>query len=92
MSGPDRERPARSGVTSRQTAILAVLCDAGEALSTTEVRVRVNRERPAPLVAEQVYRALLALREAGVVRRVKVAGSRNTFWEATVEMVREQVG
>jgi Fe2+ or Zn2+ uptake regulation protein len=68
-----------------------VLCDAGEPLSTTEVRERINRGRDCALVAEQVYRALVGLQQAGVVRRVNVADSRKAFWEETVEPAREEV-
>jgi Fe2+ or Zn2+ uptake regulation protein len=68
-----------------------VLCDAGEPLSTTEVRERINRGRDRALVAEQVYRALVSLQRAGGVRRVHVAGSRKAFWEATVEVTHEEV-
>jgi hypothetical protein len=53
-----------------------LLCDAGEPLSTTEVRERFNRGRDRALVAEQVYRALVSLQQTGAVRRVHVAGSR----------------
>jgi DNA invertase Pin-like site-specific DNA recombinase len=49
---------------------LTVLCGAGEPLSTTEVRERINRGRDGALVAEQVYRALIGLQQAGAVRRV----------------------
>jgi Fe2+ or Zn2+ uptake regulation protein len=80
------------GLSPRQAAVLAVLCDAGEPLSTTVVRVRVNRGRACALVAEQVYRALVALQQAGAVRRVRVADSRKAFWEAAVSAKREEAG
>jgi Fe2+ or Zn2+ uptake regulation protein len=70
---------------------LTLLCDAGEPLSTTEVRERINRGRDRTLVAEQVYRALVSLQQTGAVRRVHVAASRKGFWEATVEVTREEV-
>ncbi len=72
--------------------MLSVLCDAGGALSTTEVRERLNKRRERDLVAEQVYRALVSLQQAGLVRRVTVSGSRKAFWEAAVDVVREEVG
>jgi Fe2+ or Zn2+ uptake regulation protein len=75
----------------RQAVILTVLCGAGEPLSTTEVREHINRGRDRALVAEQVYRALLGLKQAGAVRRVNVADSRKAFWEATVEIAHEEV-
>jgi Fe2+ or Zn2+ uptake regulation protein len=71
---------------------LAVLCDAGEPLSTTEVRERINRRRDRVLVAEQVYRALIGLQQAGVARRVLVADSRKAFWETAVDVVRDEAG
>jgi Fe2+ or Zn2+ uptake regulation protein len=79
------------GFSPRQAVILTVLCGAGEPLSTTEVRERINRGRDRALVAEQVYRALLGLKQAGVVRRVRVADSRKAFWEAAVEVTCEEV-
>jgi Fe2+ or Zn2+ uptake regulation protein len=68
-----------------------VLCDAGEPLSTTGVRERINRGRDRALVAEQVYRALVSLQQAGAVRRVNVADSRKAFWEPVVDLAREEV-
>jgi Fe2+ or Zn2+ uptake regulation protein len=85
-------RSARDGLSPRQAAILTLLCDAGEPLSTTEVRERINRGRERALVAEQVYRALVSLQQAGAVRRVRVADSRKAFWEAAVDLTREEVG
>jgi Fe2+ or Zn2+ uptake regulation protein len=79
------------GFSPRRAAILTLLCDAGGPLSTTEVRERLNRGRDGALVAEQVYRALLSLQQAGAVRRVYVANSRKAFWEAAVEVTREGV-
>ncbi len=79
------------GFSARHVAVLAVLCGAGSALSTTEVRERFNRGRDRALVAEQVYRALVSLQQAALVRRVDVVGSRKAFWEATVDVVREEV-
>jgi Fe2+ or Zn2+ uptake regulation protein len=84
-------RSGRTGLSPRHAAILTLLCDAGETLSTTEVRERITRGRERALVAEQVYRALISLQRAGGVRRVHVAGSRKAFWEATVDVVREKV-
>ena len=89
MSGG--RRSGRTGLSGRHAAILTLLCDAGEPLSTTEVRERINRGRDRTLVAEQVYRALVSLQQTGAARRVYVADSRNTFWEATVEVTREEV-
>ena len=82
----------RSGLTPRRAAILAVLCDVGEPLSTTEVREHLNRDRERALVAEQVDRALVSLQQGGAVRRVHIPASRKVFWEAAVDIVREEVG
>jgi Fe2+ or Zn2+ uptake regulation protein len=84
-------RAARAGLSARHAAILTVLCGAGEPLSTTEVRERINRGRDRALVAEQVYRALVSLQPAGAVRRVHVPDSRNAFWEVAVDVAREEV-
>jgi Fe2+ or Zn2+ uptake regulation protein len=70
---------------------LTVLSGAGEPLSTTDVRERINRGRDRALVAEQVYRALIGMQQAGAVRRVHVADSRKAFWKATVDVTREEV-
>jgi Fe2+ or Zn2+ uptake regulation protein len=70
---------------------LRALCDAGAPLSTTEVRELLNRGRDRTLVAEQVYRALISLHQAGAVRRVHVADSRKAFWEAVINLAREEV-
>jgi len=85
-------RSGRTGLSGRHAVILTLLCDAGGPLSTTEVRERFNRGRDRALVAEQVYRALISLQQTGAVRRVNVADSRKAFWEATVDVVREEVG
>ena len=84
-------RSGRTGLSARHVAILTLLCDAGKPLSTTEVRERINRERDGALVAEQVYRALVSLAQSGAARRVHVADSRNVFWEAMVDVMREEV-
>ena len=87
MSGARRLR----GFSPRQAAILTVLCGAGEPLSTTEVRERINRGRDRALVAEQVYRALIGLHQADAVRRVHVADSRKAFCKATVDVTGEEI-
>lgn len=92
VTGSGRRRIASSGINPRHTAILAVLCEAGEALSTTEIRLRLNRGCRTPLVAEQVYRVLLALQQADLVRRVQVDGTRNAFWAAHADGARAVAG
>jgi Fe2+ or Zn2+ uptake regulation protein len=78
-------------LSPRQAAVLLVLSEAGAALSTTQVRERINRGRDRALVAEQVYRALLTLQTGELVRRVHVAESRLAFWAAAVDISREEV-
>jgi Fe2+ or Zn2+ uptake regulation protein len=77
-------------LSPRAAAILVLLCEAGDPLSTTKVRERINRGRDHGLVAEQVYRALVGLQQAGLVRRVHVAGSRKAFWEAAIDLTAEE--
>jgi Fe2+ or Zn2+ uptake regulation protein len=72
-----------------QAEVLAVLCEAAAPLSTREVRELVNRQRSELLVAEPVYRRLLALPRHGLVRRVDVAGKRNTHWQCAAGACRE---
>ena len=84
-------RSGRTGLSARHVAILTLLCDAGEPLSTTEVRERFNRGRDRALVAEQIYRALVSLEQTGALRRVHVTDSRKAFWEPTVDVTREEV-
>ena len=58
--------PGGAPLTARQTEILAHVHVAGGALSTSDVRTRVNEQRRTPLVAEQVYRVLRALQDRGL--------------------------
>lgn len=64
----------------RQVAVLAAVRSAGGYLSTTEIRTRVNSTTHAPLVAEQVYQALLILERRGLVDRVHIASSVKSHW------------
>jgi Fe2+ or Zn2+ uptake regulation protein len=79
-------------LSPRRAAVLTELCAAGEPLSTTPVRERVNRAQQQALVAEHVYGTLAALERSGFVRRVRILGSRNAFWEAAIQAVRDEVG
>ncbi len=53
--------------------LLEVLAGASEPMSTTQARLAANRvlpaPRPGPVVAEEVYRAVVILARRGVVRR-----------------------
>ena len=80
--------PGRAPLTARQTEILAHVKVAGGALSTSDVRVRVNEQRRTPLVAEQVYRALRALQNRGLVERVHPRHEHSAL-QAGVRAIRE---
>lgn len=81
--------PGSAPLTARQTEILAHLTIAGGALSTSDVRVRVNEQRRTPLVAEQVYRALRSLQGRGLVERVHIHGTNKAHWQAQSRIVQE---
>lgn len=61
------------GLNARQEAVLAVLVAADQPLSTTCIRTRVNAQPTAGLIAEQIYRTLLALHRRGFVERTQNA-------------------
>jgi Fe2+ or Zn2+ uptake regulation protein len=76
-----------TGLTGVQEEILAVLLAAAEPITATELRERLNAARPVALVAEQVYRRLVALERRGLIQRAgpRVAGRpRNHCWQPTV--------
>lgn len=81
--------PSTPPLTARQTEILAHVTLAGGALSTSDVRARVNEQRCTPLVAEQVYRVLRALQDRGLVERVHVHGTNKAYWQAPGRAMRE---
>lgn len=67
--------------------LVAVLATAEGPLSTTDARIAVaNRlgSQDRPVVAEQVYHALLVLHRRGVMRRVDERPSRRAQWELAV--------
>lgn len=67
-----------------------VLADATEPLSTTQARLTVTercQRRGRPVVAEEVYRALVLLARRGVVRRVNDQPGRGAHWELTCRHV-----
>lgn len=76
-------------LTPRQTAILAVVTVAGEAVSSSDVRARVNEQHGTPLVAEQVYRALRALQDRGLIERVHIHGTNKAHWQTPARANRE---
>jgi Fe2+ or Zn2+ uptake regulation protein len=73
-----------TGLTGVQEEILAVLLAAAEPITATELRARLNAARPLALVAEQVYRRLMALERRGLIQRAgpRVAGDRDR-WQPT---------
>ncbi|BBZ31181.1 hypothetical protein MMAD_56680 (plasmid) [Mycolicibacterium madagascariense] len=61
--------------------VLAALERIGSPVSTTDVMRWLNRDRTTPLVVDQVYRALDALRSRGTVQRLKSAGNKRVrYW------------
>lgn len=63
--------------------ILAVMAGSAQPLSTTDIRLRLNENRPQPLVAEQVYRDLRRLADRGYVERVAIPGTPKAHWTLT---------
>lgn len=71
------------GLTAVQRELLAALRAAAVPLTATELRTRLNAGRVQPLIAEQVYRRLVALERRGLVGRAATAsGRRDTSWRA----------
>ncbi|MEZ0362298.1 hypothetical protein ACAG26_01140 [Mycobacterium sp. pUA109] len=68
-------------ISPLQAEILAIIGDFGSPVNTTEVRHLLNRQRIRPLVAEQVYHALVTLQRHRLVCRVPRPGTRNVYWE-----------
>lgn len=67
--------------------LLKVLQEADGPITTTEARLEVSRGRGSeerPVVAEQVYRALMVLQSCGAVRRVDDCSRRDALWELAV--------
>lgn len=64
--------------------LLKVLDAAQQPITTTEARLTIARGlegQDRPVVAEQVYRALVVLQRRGVVRRVEENSRRDAQWE-----------
>lgn len=73
-----------AGLTDVQRELLAALREAAAPLTATQLRTRVNAGRMQPLIAEQVYRRLVALERRGLIRRAPTAaGCRHSEWQAT---------
>lgn len=79
------------GLSDAQRELLAALCEAAVPVTATQLRTRVNAGRVQPLIAEQVYRRLVALERRGLIRRAPTtSGRRDTSWQAiTVASRRE---
>ena len=62
--------------------VLAALERIGCPVTTTDLMRLLNRDRETPLVVDQVYRAVEALRGRGAVRRLKTASNKRVrYWE-----------
>jgi len=64
--------------------LLHVLAAAQRPITTTEARLALTAppaHHARPVVAEQVYRALVVLQRHGMVRRVEDDSSRDAYWE-----------
>ena len=73
-----------AGLTDVQRELLAALREAAAPLTATQLRTRVNAGRMQPLIAEQVYRRLVALERRGLIRRAPTAADcRRSGWQAT---------
>jgi hypothetical protein len=71
--------------------LLEVLTGASEPMSTTQARQAVTeccRRRGLPVVAEEVYHALVILARRGVVHRAADQPRRSAHWELTRRHVR----
>jgi Fe2+ or Zn2+ uptake regulation protein len=65
-----------------------VLAGASAPMSTSQARLAVTEYCGRPVVAEEVYRALVILARRGVVRRVADQPGRGAHWELTRRHVR----
>lgn len=66
--------------------LVEVLAGTSEPMSTTQARIAVAeacRRHGRPVVAEEVYRALVVLARRGVVRRVADRPGHSARWELT---------
>lgn len=79
----------RHSFNERHKEILAVLSSAGEPLSTSAIRRRVNKIRTTQLVAEQVYRTLHTLHSRGHIQRFTKDGSTEIYWQYAQPVVND---
>lgn len=66
--------------------LIEVLASAPEHITTSTARIALSEQahgRDRPVVAEEVYRALLILQRKGIVRRVHDQPGRLAHWELT---------
>lgn len=62
--------------------VLAALERIGCPVTTTDLMRLLNHDRHTPLVVDQVYRAVDALRARGAVRRLRTASNKRVrYWE-----------
>lgn len=62
--------------------VLAALERIGCPVTTTDLMRLLNRDRENPLVVDQVYRAVDALRARGTVHRLKASSNKRVrYWE-----------
>ena len=62
--------------------VLTALQRIGCPVTTTDLTRLLNRDRATPLVVDQVYRAVAALRARGAVRRLRTPSNKRVrYWE-----------
>lgn len=72
--------------TQLRAALIEVLAATHEPMTTSAARIALSQragDRVRPVVAEEVYRALLILQRHGAVRRVHDQPGRLAHWELT---------
>ena len=80
---------SRLALSALQKQILDVLAAAGSALSTTDIRRRVNDDRRPLAVAEQIYAALMGRHRRGLVRRASGPQGQKSYWEPGIVRIRD---
>lgn len=76
---PNGSRPAPGGAELFRNRVLTILGAAGSALTTTEIRQRINSRLTDPVHHEFVYRNLRVLENRRRIRREQLAG-RDVAW------------
>lgn len=77
---PHRTEPRITPLNPRQQDILDVVVRANTAISTRDVRQRVNNRCGTHLVLEQVYRVLRSLHDRDLIQRVRVDDTQHAHW------------